>query len=328
MQQVSQTELKELTAFINDATTFVQYFAIPMAKSAPHVYLSTLPFAPTCSLVFMHYSSMFSQMLHIKSGRLSHWPSLEMVISHPGEVNSIAISSDGQHIVSGSYDKTICVWNTMTGELVAGPFSGHSDRVTSVAFSPDGQHIVSGSDDKTICVWNTMTGELVAGPFSGHSDWVTSVAFSPDGQHIVSGSSDKTICVWNTMTGELVAGPFSGHSSWVTSVAFSPDGQHIVSGSKDQAIYLWNTMTRGTELETETTRQVNFTDQSMINDEGWICGSKNELLMWIPPLHRIGLHRSSTVWVAAKHKTHLDLSTFKHGNSWSTCYTPRYHCKQ
>ena len=28
----------------------------------------------------------------------------------------------------------------------------------------------------------------------------------------------------------------------------------------------------------------------------------------------------SNVWVAAKHETHLDLSTFKHGNSWSTCY--------
>jgi hypothetical protein len=55
-----------------------------MAKSAPHVYLSTLPFAPTCSLVSMHYSSMFPQMLHVKSGQLSHWPPLEMVISDVG----------------------------------------------------------------------------------------------------------------------------------------------------------------------------------------------------------------------------------------------------
>jgi WD40 repeat protein len=96
----------------------------------------------------------------------------------------------------------------MTGETVAGPFTGHTDSVNSVAFSPDGQHIVSGSDDKTIRVWNAMTGETVAGPFTGHTDWVMSVAFSPDGQHIVSGSGDQTICVWNAMTGETVAGPF------------------------------------------------------------------------------------------------------------------------
>src|ERR1700677_1213456 len=120
-----------------------------MAKSAPHVYLSTLPFAPTCSLVSMHYSSMFPQMLHVKSGQLSHWPSLEMVISCVGgEGNSIAISSDGQHIVSCSYDQTIHVWNAMTGETVAGPFRGHSGSIMSVAFSPDGQHIASGSKDQ------------------------------------------------------------------------------------------------------------------------------------------------------------------------------------
>jgi WD40 repeat protein len=150
-----------------------------MAKSAPHVYLSTLPFAPTCSLVSMHYSRMFPQMLQVKSGQLSHWPSLKMVLHVGGWVNSIAVSPDGQHIVSGSQDQTIYVWNAMTAETVAGPFRGHSDSVTSVVFSPSGQHIVSGSDDQTICVWNAMTGEMVAGPFRGHSYGVKSVAFSP-----------------------------------------------------------------------------------------------------------------------------------------------------
>src|SRR6266704_164815 len=91
----------------------------------------------------------------------------------------------------------------MTGETVAGPFSGHSNWVWSVGFSPDGQHIVSGSEDQTIRVWSaTSTGEMAAGPFSGHSDWVISVAFSPDGQHIVSGSADQAIRLWNAMTGE------------------------------------------------------------------------------------------------------------------------------
>src|SRR6266702_12867 len=189
-----------------------------MAKSATHVYLSTLPFAPTCSLVSMHYSSMFPRTLRVKSGRLSHWPSSEMTISHAGgPVNSIALSSDGQRIVSGSDDRTVHVWKATTGETVAGPFRRHSHWITSVAFSPDGQHIVSGSHDRTIRVWNVTTGETVAGPFSGHSDSVTSVALSPDGQHIVSGSDDRTIRVWNTTTGETVAGPFTGHSHSVMS---------------------------------------------------------------------------------------------------------------
>ena len=166
--------------FIDDASMFVQYFAMAMAKSAPHVYLSALPFAPRNSLVSVHYSGSFSHTLHVKCGQLAHWPSLEMMIPNGDIVNSIALSPDGQSIVSGLSNRTICVWNAITGEIVAGPFRGHSKDVTSVAFSSDGQHIVSGSHDKTICVWNTMTGEIVAGPFRGHSDIVCSVAFCHD----------------------------------------------------------------------------------------------------------------------------------------------------
>src|SRR6266566_4537833 len=184
---------------------------MPMAESAPHIYLSALPFAPTCSLVSTHYSTSFPRILHVERGQFAHWPSLEMTIPNLGDaVLSVAFSPDCQHIVSGSEDQTIRVWDAVTGETVAGPFTGHTGSVNSVAFSPDGQHIVSGSEDGTILVWDAMTGETSAGPFTAHTDSVLSVAFSPDGKHIVSGSDDQTIRVWYAMTGETAAGPFTG----------------------------------------------------------------------------------------------------------------------
>src|SRR6266702_1610434 len=195
-------ELEKFRAFINDASAFVRYFGIAMAKSAPHVYLSALPFAPTRSLVSAHYSSSFLRILLMERGRLSHWPSSELVISNGGGcVPSIALSPDGRRIVSGSDDGTIRVWNATTGETEAGPFTGHTGLVLSVAFSSDGQRIVSGSYDRTIRVWNATTGETEAGPFTGHMGLVLSVAFSPDGQRIVSGSDDRTIRVWDATTG-------------------------------------------------------------------------------------------------------------------------------
>ncbi len=41
--------MEKFRSFVNDASVFVRYFGMAMAKSAPHVYLSALPFAPTRS---------------------------------------------------------------------------------------------------------------------------------------------------------------------------------------------------------------------------------------------------------------------------------------
>jgi WD40 repeat protein len=67
----------------------------------------------------------------------------------------VAFSPDGERIVSGSWDKTVRVWDAVTGQPVGAPLTGHTDWVTEVAFSPDGKCIVSGSADKTLRLWPT-----------------------------------------------------------------------------------------------------------------------------------------------------------------------------
>jgi hypothetical protein len=74
------------------------------------------------------------------------------LLRHEDAVSSVAFSPDGQHIVSGSLDKTLRLWD-LQGNAMGQPFQGHESAVRSVAFSPDGQHIVSGSDDKTVRLW-------------------------------------------------------------------------------------------------------------------------------------------------------------------------------
>jgi WD40 repeat protein len=71
--------------------------------------------------------------------------------------------------VSGSWDKTIRIWDAQTGALVGQPLEGHTNWVRSVQFSPDGKQIVSGSWDHTIRIWDTQTGA------SGHANSVNSV---------------------------------------------------------------------------------------------------------------------------------------------------------
>ena len=113
---------------------------------------------------------------------------------HSDLVNSVAISPDGNTLVSGSGDDTITVWDLATGRVKA-TLTGHSDWVNSVAISPEGQTLVSGSRENTIKVWDLATVREKA-TLTGHCNRVNSVAISPDGGTIVSGSTDKTIKVW------------------------------------------------------------------------------------------------------------------------------------
>ncbi|BAY30722.1 protein kinase [Nostoc carneum NIES-2107] len=160
--------------------------------------------------------------------------------AHTEWVNSLAISADGETLVSGSADKSIKIWNLKTGALKT-TLSIHSDVVNSVAISPDGETVVSGSKDGTIKIWNLPTGTLKA-TLTRSEARVDSVVISPDGQTLVSGGGDNKIKIWNLQTGELKH-TLNGHNKSVMALAISSDGQTLASGSADSTIKIWNLQT-------------------------------------------------------------------------------------
>jgi WD40 repeat protein len=69
-------------------------------------------------------------------------------------VDSIAISSDGQMLASGSYDKTIKLWEVATGKEIDS--LTHFDGVKSVAFTPDGNWLTAGDFSGNIKIWRRI----------------------------------------------------------------------------------------------------------------------------------------------------------------------------
>ncbi|KAF5343412.1 hypothetical protein D9757_015390 [Collybiopsis confluens] len=163
------------------------------------------------------------------------WEKTLHLIHVGSTVESVAVSPNGQQVVSGSYDQTVRIWNVQTGQQIGDPLHGHTGWVSSVAFSPDGQQVVSGSHDQTVRIWNVQTGQQIGDPLHGHTNLVTSVAFSPDGQQVVSGSwitHENLECPDRTADWRSTPWPHNGGHI----MAFSPDGQQVVAGSADETV--------------------------------------------------------------------------------------------
>ena len=92
---------------------------------------------------------------------------------------SVAYSPDGRHIISGSYDTTIRIWDADTGASVGRPLKRRTKFVHSVVYSPDGRHIISGSEYRTIRIWDAETGGAVGQPLKGHASCTCVVHASP-----------------------------------------------------------------------------------------------------------------------------------------------------
>jgi len=128
-----------------------------------------------------------------------HQPVLVTQTGHSTFINAAAFSPDGQFALTGSGDKTACLWHVATGRELR-RLEGHSDVVYAVAFSPDGQRAATGSKDRTVRFWDISTGEQR--DLLRHGDAVRSVAFSSDGKRLLVGCNDGTASLWDARTGK------------------------------------------------------------------------------------------------------------------------------
>jgi len=234
----------ELAQFLRDAHSFVTSSHEAIERSAPHIYLSALPFADKNSLVYKDFTLQCTGLITVETfGIRQHGGRAVMTLTgHDSAVRSVSYSPDGRLLASGSKDGTVRIWDRLTGEETMSPMRSGNGAVLSVDFARSGKWVASGTKAGTVCIWNLTQSRTSLRKLSNHSGSVTSVVFSPDSSRLASASKDKTIRLWNPETGVQLA-VLNGHTAALTGVAFSPDGEILASRSDDESIRLWSSTT-------------------------------------------------------------------------------------
>jgi cytochrome c len=153
---------------------------------------------------------------------------------HGGPVKALAISPDGTHAVSGSFDTSAIRWSLSrnTAEQV---LRFHDGAVNAVAYLRDGR-LVTGGADSHIAVWSPDQPQPDK-VFDGHYGPISNLAVSPDGSIIASASWDRSVRLWPVNGGPVRV--LEGHAQNVNGVAFAPDGKSVVSAGYDATLRIW-----------------------------------------------------------------------------------------
>lgn len=185
---------------------------------------------------------LFSAAVVIVGGLQGQPPAADVVAvlkGHDDTVDAVSISPDGKVIATGSFDKTIKLWDAATAKEIRtyGGKQGHQGQVLSVAFSPKGDQLASGGADNTAKIWDVPTS-TPAKTFA-LSGAGTGVAFAADGKTFAVSGADGIIKLFPTGE-EKGALSLKGHVGAVNGLGFTQNNAFLISTGADRTVRFWN----------------------------------------------------------------------------------------
>ena len=237
MQQVKQQIVAQ---FLREANSFVVSSYDAIARSAPHIYLSALPFTGKGSLVRQYFAPQCAGVISAETfGIADHGEGLTMILTgHKDYVTSISYSLDGLNLASGSDDRTVRVWDTRTGEETMSAIHVDHGFVLAIAFVLCDRAIAVCSSDGLMRIRDISTGHDLQYWLCDVTTRVTRVSFSPDRTLVASVSWDGKVQIRSVSNGDKIS-VLRGPISRPTKISFSCNDRLAAAFLDPPVIRIW-----------------------------------------------------------------------------------------
>lgn len=149
-----------------------------------------------------------------------------------GSFQSIDFSPTTRHLVSGSDDGFVRIWNPLEDGRVLRQVP-HGPQIIKVGYSPDGNRVLSAGSSGAVRIWDAAAGTVLAEIPTGKKNGNTrDVRFSADGKKVIVAMEDGHLRVWDFekyQTGSLPEQELDSNPTLET-FAQSDDGRFLVTG--------------------------------------------------------------------------------------------------
>jgi WD40 repeat protein len=176
---------------------------------------------------------------------------------HTAAVWKVLFTPNSKALISISNDKTIRVWDIVTGEsrVLRPPIGeGQVGMLYSAALSPKRKTLAVGGignpADKLGTIYLiSLDTEQIYQTLHGHESLIQALSFSSDEKLLASGSHDNTARIWDLDAGGKCTKVLKGHTNHIYDLAWSPNGQHLATASLDKTARIWSVDTQECEAE-------------------------------------------------------------------------------
>ncbi|CDH60107.1 wd repeat domain [Lichtheimia corymbifera JMRC:FSU:9682] len=160
---------------------------------------------------------------------------------HVGAVYTVEFSPNGSLLASGSFDKTVRIWDTVSAQKEVMCLKGHTLNISDVAWTSESNKLVSGAYDETCKTWDVETSKL-SGTFE-MDGFVQCVGWDfMDSNIFYCGTSRKILATVDTRSPNAVA--VIHNDSMVNTLYASRDGMHVISGDAHGVLKVWDIRSR------------------------------------------------------------------------------------